>query len=244
MNDYKVFYKRPGEGDGHWDIVTEMSEDKAWKSFKNRHKGDGSEITEVTLIQEDTTATKEQEREALAIIRRMVMDLGPTSYLRTAFAGCFEDAESNIENDFGDSMKARWQYTETQLDAAKAEIKVLKDELAESKKDYEAAHAANHALADEKDAEIAVLQARTLSADDLAEIAQMIADRALEYGTDAAKAAERIVDAAENPESAEFQNAVIAHRAVKANLNHYSALLSRVNTAKNAVVEMGGADNA
>ena len=244
MNDYRVYYKLPGQEDGHWDTVTEMSEDKARKFFKNRHKGDGSEITEVTLIQENTTATKEQEREALEIIRRMVMDLGPDSYLRTAFAGCFEDAESNIENDFGDSMKGRWQYTETQLEAARSEVKVLKDELAERQKDDEAAHAAAHQIAEQKDAEIAALQARTLSADDLAEIAKMIADRTLEYGTDAAKAAERIVDAAESPESMEFQNAVIEHRAVKANLSHYSALLSRVNTAKNAVVEMGGADNA
>ena len=244
MNDYRVYYRLPGQEDGHWDTVTEMSEDKARKFFKNRHKGDGSEISQVVLIQENTTATKDQEREALEIIRRMVMDLGPDSYLRTAFAGCFEDAENNIENDFGDSMKARWQHTETQLEAARSEIKVLKDELAESKKDYEAAHAAAHQIAEQKDAEIATLQARALTADDLTDISRALSDKALELGREVSNASERIVEAAENPESAAFQNAVKDHRAAKADLSYYTELLSRVNTVKNAVIEMGGADNA
>lgn len=51
--------------------------------------------------------TKEQERKALAQIRKIVEGLGADSYVATAFEGCFEIAESNIENDWACSMKQR-----------------------------------------------------------------------------------------------------------------------------------------
>ena len=56
-----------------------------------------------------TIATKDQEREALAKIKKTVEGLGPQSYLATAFEGCFQDAEENIENDFAFSMASRYQ---------------------------------------------------------------------------------------------------------------------------------------
>ena len=49
--------------------------------------------------------TKEQERKALAQIRKIVEGLGENSYLSFAFEGCFEKAEENIENDFACSYK-------------------------------------------------------------------------------------------------------------------------------------------
>lgn len=49
--------------------------------------------------------TKEQERKALEQIRRIVAELGDDSYVGMAFEGCFEIAESNIECDFGCSLK-------------------------------------------------------------------------------------------------------------------------------------------
>lgn len=66
-------------------------------------------------------ATKEQERNALKKIRKIVAELGQGSYLSFAFEGCFEDAEMNIENDFACSMKQRWESSEkkaTELEAA------------------------------------------------------------------------------------------------------------------------------
>ena len=53
--------------------------------------------------------TKNDERNALAEIRRIVDSLGPDSYIGTAFEGCWEIASDNIENDFADSMKERWE---------------------------------------------------------------------------------------------------------------------------------------
>ena len=51
------------------------------------------------------TATKDQERKALEQIRKIVEGLGEDSYIGTAFEGCFELAEENIDNDFALSMK-------------------------------------------------------------------------------------------------------------------------------------------
>lgn len=53
--------------------------------------------------------TKEQERKALAQIRKIVESLGENSYVGTAFEGCFRDAEDNIEDDAAYSMKSRYE---------------------------------------------------------------------------------------------------------------------------------------
>lgn len=55
--------------------------------------------------------TKADEIKALAKIRKIVEEMGENSYIGTAFDGCFEMAEGNIENDFGDS--ARWYIDRT-----------------------------------------------------------------------------------------------------------------------------------
>lgn len=54
-------------------------------------------------------ATKEQERKALEQIRKIVDGLGKNSYVGTAFDGCFEMAEENIEFDCAYSMKGNYE---------------------------------------------------------------------------------------------------------------------------------------
>lgn len=54
-------------------------------------------------------ATKEQERKALDKIRDIISGLGENSYIGTAFDGCFEIAEENIEFDSACSMKSRYE---------------------------------------------------------------------------------------------------------------------------------------
>lgn len=54
-------------------------------------------------------ATKDQERKALEEIRAIVAELGEESYIGKAFEGCFNDAETNIDNDFWNSMAQRYQ---------------------------------------------------------------------------------------------------------------------------------------
>ena len=78
--------------------------------------------------------TKEQERKALEQIKKIVSALGKNSYVATAFEGCFEDAENNIEDDAAYSMKDRleslssdnWEQRK-QIGELKKEIKALED---------------------------------------------------------------------------------------------------------------------
>ena len=130
---------------------------------------DGEQALEITeeLIRSDAPATKQQEREALDKIRKIVEQLGPDSYLATTFEGCFDLAAENINNDWACSMADRARRAEKRAEEAEekrieAELGYnrLVDKLAEAEKDYEAAHAAAHAVAEEKDAEIAKLKAR------------------------------------------------------------------------------------
>jgi len=72
--------------------------------------------------------TKQQEREALERIKNILADAGADSYIGMAFAGCVEDAESNIENDWALSMAGRWQNAEQKLEAVKAEADGLRAE--------------------------------------------------------------------------------------------------------------------
>lgn len=81
-------------------------------------------------------ATKEQERKALEKIKKIVSDLGENSYIGTAFEGCFEDAEDNIENDFAFSMKQRYERAseeaanfEEQASKYKKEVERLSEQL-------------------------------------------------------------------------------------------------------------------
>lgn len=60
--------------------------------------------------------TKEQERKVLAQIKKLVDGLGKDSYIGTAFEGCWEIAEQNIENDWACSMKDRAETAEKKLE--------------------------------------------------------------------------------------------------------------------------------
>ena len=54
-------------------------------------------------------ASKAEEKKALEKIKEIVEQVGgDDSYIGMAFDGCFEMADSNIVNDFGDSWKSRW----------------------------------------------------------------------------------------------------------------------------------------
>lgn len=103
-------------------------------------------------------ATKAEERKALEQIKKIVGGLGGSdSYIGIALEGCFEIAESNIENDFGCSMReqvaameksrndwmARCKYMELEhkkvvqeLEAAKDNADALSKRCVESAEEY------------------------------------------------------------------------------------------------------------
>lgn len=152
MNTYKIIFTRENGTQGT-DHFTAINERQARKDFGECYRHGTATIISIELASTNAPATKQQERDTLEKIRKMVEQLGPDSYLATAFEGCFDLAAENIDNDWACSMADRARRAEKR--AAEAE-----DKLAESERDYEAAHAAAHAVAEEKDAEIAKLKAR------------------------------------------------------------------------------------
>ena len=228
MNEYKITYSGESEG---YRIITDRTEAAAKKFFREQAKEmdlGRISIDSVELVSDHAMATKRNERETLEIIRQLVADLGEQSYLATAFEGCFEDAEQNIEYDAALSNKSRLESAEAKLKIAIEENARLRDQLAESQKDWEAAHAANHALADEKDAEIAALKAQVLSPDDLEDVRQLLAERVDQVEEQAQKAAAEIVRFAEAPALPEFGQAVKMNRECTATAKYYRDLLKRV----------------
>ena len=136
MNDYRITYtSETGEESNIY--VTERSEAAAKKSFLSDHKGMGFTVQSIELHRENTSATKQQERDTLAVIRKMVEELGPQSYLATAFEGCFEDAEQNIEDDAAYSMKARLEIQAQRAIERGHEVDRLKADLAAARSKVE-----------------------------------------------------------------------------------------------------------
>lgn len=152
MNTYKITFTRENGTQGA-DHFTAPTEQRARKDFNDCYRHGTGTIISVELIRTDAPATKQQEREALDKIRKIVEQLGPDSYLATTFEGCFDLAAENIDNDWACSMADRARRAEKRA----AE---LEDKLTESVKDYEAAHAAAHEVAAQKDREIAQLKDR------------------------------------------------------------------------------------
>ena len=148
MNNYCITYTDES-GEAGSNYITERNEAAARKAFKalNKH----STITAVDLLGSNVPATKQQERDTLAMIRQAVEDLGPQSYIGTALEGCLEIAEQNIDNDFGDSMKQR-------AETAEEKVADLQREIAEARKAFETSLATARAISDQKDDEIATMK--------------------------------------------------------------------------------------
>ena len=175
MNLYRITYGTP-DSETETTNITERSETAARKAFKASCKAFCSiipDIIGIELIREDVGATKQQERDTLAAIMQMVEELGPNSYLATAFAGCFEDAEENIENDFAFSMKERYESSKkdadyfheaantfsNDLDKARDEIAAIKAELTDANSLVDRTTAAE-ARAEAAEDEIVTLKAK------------------------------------------------------------------------------------
>ena len=150
MNTYKISFTRENGTQGA-DHFTAATEAQARKDFGVCYRHGSATIVSVELVQTDAPATKQQERDTLEKIKKMVAQLGPNSYLSAAFEGCFELAAENIENDWACSMADRARRAEKRAEE-------LEEKLVESEKDYEAAHAAAHEIANQKDREIAQLK--------------------------------------------------------------------------------------
>lgn len=138
MNEYKIDFSYP-ESDVETAYIVERTEGAARKALFKRF-GKDAEITNIEIVNVDATATKAQERETLEKIKAMIDELGPNSYLKTAFSGCYEVAEENIDMDAAFSLKGRAELAEgrvkdleDQITEGKRQIALLERELANEK---------------------------------------------------------------------------------------------------------------
>lgn len=216
MNDYRI---TGGSGDV---IITAIDEKDARRIYRQTHtEGETRRITAIAFVRENVPATKQQEREALEKIKAIVATLGPRSYVGTALEGCLEDAEVNIENDFGDSMKARWQEAEKRVAQAVKETTAVKEELEQVRKHLQTAESAVDFYRD-----------KVLDSDDLTDIAQLI-DGHISQLRDMVKASEvAILENAEHPEAKIFTDAVRDRKNLTKDIEYYQALAQRVKHAR------------
>ena len=214
MNDYRIT-TTVGETTTP---ITAICEKDACRIFKSRYKG---EIAAVELYRENVPATKQQERDALERIRAIVATLGPRSYVGTALDGCLVDAESNIENDFGDSMKARWEAAEKRVAQAVKETAEAKEELAQVRRELQTA-----------EDDVNFYRDKVLDSDDLTDLAQLV-DSYISGLRDKVKAAEAaILEYAEHPETTTFVDAVRGRKNLAKAIEYYQALAQRIKHAQ------------
>ena len=123
MNDYRIIYTTEAGESFTSSLITERTEAAARKYFTTMNKGLGFTVSGIELVRENTCATKQHERDTLEAIKKMVAELGPQSYLATAFEGCFQDAEDNIYDDAAYSMKGRWESAEQRVKELEGKLK-------------------------------------------------------------------------------------------------------------------------
>ena len=199
-NNYRITYEL--EDKSLQTQIVERSEAAARKEFKVRVKG--STITDVELVAENVPATKDQERDALATIKKLVEDLGPQSYLATAFEGCFQDAEDNIENDFAFSMKARYEAAE--------DYNAVKTDAARAQERLEELGRLVETLKDENRALTVRLAKRTFPEELRRDLWMMATGEAEESRARMAKAAHMMALCADNPACVGFKESVAEYR--------------------------------
>lgn len=194
MNTYEITFTRENGSTGK-DRITAANEKQARKDFREIYRHSSATITDVIVAAENVPASKQQERDALDQIRAIVDTLGPDSYLATAFAGCFEDAEENIKNDFACSMKQRLESAEAKRIEAELGYNRLVDKLAASEKALEAARAD----IEKKDEEIVALNVRISAIQrptEPAEISdELLADALREIAAKLAEAMKPVINA-------------------------------------------------
>ena len=207
MNSYKVTYILNGEE--HYDHITERTEKAAQKRLKGIYKD--AEITDTELTSTDVSATKEQERETLEKIKEMIAELGPQSYLATAFEGCFEDAEQNIEDDAAYSMKARLEIQAQraiergyEVDRLKADIAAAQSKIdtLQSQFDFASQH-------------IKKLERQQLPEELRRDLWVMVTSEAEASRARMAEAADKMAAGADNPGCVLFKESVARYRAEK-----------------------------
>lgn len=79
-------------------------------------------------------ATKAQDRKALEQIKKILAGLDGDSYVLQAMDGMVEDAEENIENDFWNSYRSRYEYKDAECDRYEKELEKANERAKEAER--------------------------------------------------------------------------------------------------------------
>lgn len=210
MNSYKFTYHYPESSD-ETAFITERTEATARKALLKRF-GKDIEITDSELHDTDVNATKEQERETMEKIKAMVAELGPQSYLKTAFDGVFEIAEMNIDDDAAynfpgrvDDLEKRLKEMGSVYNAAKRDADVAQKALEDARAQLE-----------EAQEQIAALKRQQLPEELRRDLWVMVTTEAEASRARMAEAADKMATGADNPGCVLFKDGVALYRAEKA----------------------------
>jgi len=144
--------------------------------------------------------TKEQEIKALKQIKSILAGLGGdpnNSYLLMAFEGCVEDAEDNIENDFGNSWKNRAESAEKRIQELEEKVKATETKMESAK------------------LKIEELEHKTISPEDARKIQSIIIRDGQAQADIMAEQREIVLATCKNPESEEFKKAAEKYTVAK-----------------------------
>lgn len=173
--------------------------------------------------------TKEQERKALARIKKIIDEVSegnPTnSYIGMAFEGCIEDAEQNIENDWGLSWKQRAEAAEAHVRQLEGNVYTLNARIKGMESDLQFAQKYAEKLEDQR-----------LSEDDLIDIENMLKEEIFTKTQTMEQAAKMIIEFADAPTDIAFTNAVQNHRNAKRDIEYMQGILSRVEATYKAFI--------
>jgi len=210
VNEYRLTYHYP-EGAPETAYITERTEAAARKSLTRRF-GKDVELDDIELTSTDALATKEQERETLEKIKAMVAELGPRSYLKTAFEGVFEVAEMNIDEDAAYNFPGRVNILEERLREVGSELNSAKRDNDATQKALEGAHAQLSAAQEQ----IAALKRQQLPEELRRDLWVMVTGEAEASRARMAEAADKMVIGADNPGCVLFKDSIARYRAEKA----------------------------
>ncbi len=172
--------------------------------------------------------TKQQEREALSKIRKIVDGLGEDSYLATAFAGCFDIAEQNIEYDFADSLKGRLELAEEKIESLTNEREALTSQLDSAKIGLKRAEEQAAAEKGVIISELAEVKKHVLSGELYKELWVFLTDEAKRCRELMAVGADIMADMADTPKDVAFEQAVINYRKNKARAVHCEKMADEI----------------
>lgn len=222
MNNYHIVYIG-ADGEPKVTQVIERSEAAARKTFKQSHKA--NDIMSVEIAEENVPATKDQEREVLAKIKQMVEELGPQSHIGTAFEGCWQDAEDNIEYDYGCSMKQKLESAEFAEDELRRKLAAAKGRLEELGRMVDS-------LKDERKDLETKLAEQTFPEWLRFELHAFATEQETTARKSMASAAEIMAEMADTPQDIAFTNAVNSYRKAKEQCERCAKILSGLDTVK------------